>query len=58
MKWKFIGDIDFDWIMDTAKEMHAESNWSKKVKFREDKVKKYFHAVLTNPEMFGIPRYG
>ena len=54
MEWKFVGESDFDWIMDTAREMHAESNWSKKVKFREDKVKKYFHTVLTNPDMFGI----
>ena len=54
MKWKFMGDGDLNWIMDTAKEMHAESHWSKKVKFREDKVKKYFHMVLTNPDMFGI----
>ena len=49
-----MGDGDLNWIMDTAKEMHAESHWSKKVKFREDKVKKYFHAVLMNPNMFGI----
>jgi hypothetical protein len=54
MKWKFMGDGDLNWIMDTAKEMHAESHWSKKVKFSEDKVKKYFHAVLMNPNMFGI----
>jgi len=54
MEWKFVGSKDLDWIMETAREMHAESNWSKKVKFREDKVKRYFHMVLTNPEMFGI----
>jgi len=54
MEWRFVGEKDLDWIMETAREMHAESSWSKKVKFREDKVKKYFHAVLTNPDMFGI----
>ena len=54
MEWKFVEGKDLNWIMDTAREMHAESNWSKKVKFREDKVKKYFHAVLVNPNMFGI----
>ena len=54
MEWKFVGSKDLDWIMETAREMHAESNWSKKVKFREDKVKKYFHAVLMNSNMFGI----
>ena len=54
MEWKFVGENDLDWIIKTAREMHAESNWSKKVKFREDKVKKYFHTVLTNPDMFGI----
>jgi len=54
MEWKFVGENDLDWIIKTAREMHAESNWSKKVKFREDKVKKYFHMVLTNPDMFGI----
>ena len=54
MEWKFVEGKDLNWIMDTAREMHAESNWSKKVKFREDKVKKYFHAVLLNQNMFGI----
>jgi len=54
MKWKFVGEKDLDWIITTARELHSESNWSKKVKFREDKVKRYFHMVLTNPDMFGI----
>ena len=46
MKWKFIGENDLDWIIKTARELHAESNWSKKVKFSEDKVKKYLKTFF------------
>ena len=53
IEWKFFEEPDLDWIINTTREMFAESEW-KDGKYDEDKVKHYFYHVIDQPTiMFG-----
>ena len=54
IEWRFFEEDDLDWIIDSSKQMFAESEWSDG-EYDEEKVKKYFYQILGNPiYMFGI----
>lgn len=53
MDWRFVEDYDSEWLLQLGKKHHEESDWSK-VKFSEDKCKKYIQAATNDPNYFGI----
>ena len=53
MDWRFIEEHDSKWLLQLGKKHHEESDWSK-VKFSEDKCKKYIHTATNDPNYFSI----
>jgi hypothetical protein len=53
VKWRFAEKNDSEWLLKLGKKHHEESDWSK-VKFSEDKCKKYILAATNDPSYFGI----
>jgi hypothetical protein len=54
IEWRFFEEDDLDWIIDSSRQMFAESEW-KEGEYDEEKVKNIFTMSGSHPiYMFGI----